>query len=307
MSNAESQNSQALYNQVCSQHNGISDFRAKLLALLPIASGAGIFLLFPKDGTPPNSPHLIFLGAFGIAITTGLLFYELRGIQKCIALIRAGIELEQTLSTARGAFNAKPLSIWGVSAEKAALIIYPAVIGAWAYIITLGLPAELWGDWINRHVHTLASIRVTIALSVAGFWAFMGAKVLTLGAKELELRGAKALETVRTLNRQSFLAEELQDCAMLEPILHDEFWIIRSGGQKQNKQEMLNALGGGRREIRNELVQLCGTDAAVALTLVGYYKDDSYVGDFWNMKVFVRTGSGWRCKMWQVVRIAQSP
>jgi len=35
----------ALYEQVCNAHNGIADFRGKLLTLLPIASGAGIFLL----------------------------------------------------------------------------------------------------------------------------------------------------------------------------------------------------------------------------------------------------------------------
>jgi hypothetical protein len=33
------------YEEICRAHDGISEFRAKLLALLPIASGAGIFLL----------------------------------------------------------------------------------------------------------------------------------------------------------------------------------------------------------------------------------------------------------------------
>lgn len=63
---------QVLYEQVCSQHDGIADFRAKLLALLPIASGAGIFLLFEKGGIPSAlSPHLVAIGLFGIAVTTG--------------------------------------------------------------------------------------------------------------------------------------------------------------------------------------------------------------------------------------------
>ena len=35
----------AEYAEVCTSHAGITDFRAKLLALLPIASGAGIALL----------------------------------------------------------------------------------------------------------------------------------------------------------------------------------------------------------------------------------------------------------------------
>ena len=33
------------YEHIWKAHDGISDFRAKLLALLPLASGAGIFLL----------------------------------------------------------------------------------------------------------------------------------------------------------------------------------------------------------------------------------------------------------------------
>ena len=33
------------YEEICKAHDGIAEFRAKLLTLLPIASGAGIFLL----------------------------------------------------------------------------------------------------------------------------------------------------------------------------------------------------------------------------------------------------------------------
>ena len=35
----------AEYHEVCSSHQAITDFRGKLLGLLPIATGAGIFLL----------------------------------------------------------------------------------------------------------------------------------------------------------------------------------------------------------------------------------------------------------------------
>src|SRR4030095_1887294 len=222
MTNDDGQKSQALYNQVCSQHDGISEFRAKLLALLPIASGAGIFLLFQKDGIPENYPHVAFIRAFGIAVTIGLFFYELRGIQKCIALITAAEQLEQKLSTEfDGAFKSKPSPVWGVSAEAAALIIYPAVIGSWGYVITLGLPAMLWGDWLNQHRNALALVRAVIALGIAGFWAFMGAQVLKRG------RSSPDLLEVRFANRETFRAEELRAKALLEPILHEEFWIVR--------------------------------------------------------------------------------
>lgn len=45
------------YEEVCRSHAAIVDFRGKLLALLPIASGAGIFLLLeqrPQDAPRPR-------------------------------------------------------------------------------------------------------------------------------------------------------------------------------------------------------------------------------------------------------------
>ena len=159
---------QVLYEQVCSQHDGIADFRAKLLALLPIASGAGIFLIFEKGGIPSDfSPHLVAIGLFGIAVTTGLFCYELRGIQYCDALIEAGKELEQKLSYEfKGAFQSKPRAKWGVGVTMAALIIYPAVAGAWVYIVSLGAPS------VRTHLVTCW----LISTAVAGVFAWRVSK-----------------------------------------------------------------------------------------------------------------------------------
>ena len=65
---------------------GITDFRAKLLALLPIASGAGIGFLFAQASGSVSSTEaglLIALGTFGVVITAGLFLYELRQIDHC--------------------------------------------------------------------------------------------------------------------------------------------------------------------------------------------------------------------------------
>ena len=78
-----------VYEEICKTHNGIADFRAKLLALLPIASGAGVFFLFDKlNGS--DRKLLIAVGLFGAAVTFGLLMYELRGIEDCTVLRRRG-------------------------------------------------------------------------------------------------------------------------------------------------------------------------------------------------------------------------
>ena len=173
MSSDRTENCRVLYEQVCTQHDGIADFRGKLLALLPIASGAGIFLLFENGGILQElSPHLIAIGLFGIAVTTGLFVYELRGIQKCNALIHAAENLEHELSyESKGAFRSRPPSIRGVGATTAALIIYPAVVGAWVYLATLAAAQK--GD------HVISGLTSTlISVLAAAVWAFGGWKVL---------------------------------------------------------------------------------------------------------------------------------
>jgi hypothetical protein len=131
------------YEEVCKAHDGITDFRAKLLALLPIASGTGVLLLL-SDHLDKVMPHLAAIGVFGFMITLGLFLYELRGVQKCYVLIKCGSLIEQKLLTEcqnAGAFstNPKPALKGLVGATWAALIIYPTIIGTWSYVGCLGL------------------------------------------------------------------------------------------------------------------------------------------------------------------------
>ena len=46
------------YTEVCKSYQAISDFRGKLLALIPIVSGTGISLLINKADSV-NSSHLL--------------------------------------------------------------------------------------------------------------------------------------------------------------------------------------------------------------------------------------------------------
>jgi hypothetical protein len=69
-----------VYQEICRSHEAITQFRAKLLALLPLASGAGVFLLL-QQGSSFN--YLGAIGLFGAAITLGLFLYELLGMQTC--------------------------------------------------------------------------------------------------------------------------------------------------------------------------------------------------------------------------------
>ena len=88
------ENRRAVYQQLCSSYVAIDSFRAHLLGLLPIASGAGIFLLL-KAGI--EEEFLQAVGWFGIVITLGLYAYELYGIKKCHCLIQYGIQMEKDM------------------------------------------------------------------------------------------------------------------------------------------------------------------------------------------------------------------
>jgi hypothetical protein len=79
-------------------------------------------------------PFLGPIGAFGFAITLGLLCYELYGIKKCHRLIEVGKGIEAALGV-QGQFINRPREVFGLINEPfAAGVIYPAVLGAWVYL-----------------------------------------------------------------------------------------------------------------------------------------------------------------------------
>jgi hypothetical protein len=128
----------AAYNQVCSAHDKIADFRQKLLALLPIASAGGLFLFISKDGISAGvKAYLGPIGIFAVLATLGLLAHELRGIQRCFYLQRCARRLESKIPDSMcefGAFTFTSKARNWTGAPLAAALIYPAVIGAWIYM-----------------------------------------------------------------------------------------------------------------------------------------------------------------------------
>ena len=127
------------YTEVCKGYHAISEFRGKLLALVPIVSGTGISLLINKSYSVDSS-HLPAVGAFGMLVTMGLFFYELRGIQRCKYLISIGGKLESALNMDWGQFKDRPGRIYGfIGAEIAGWIIYTAVFLGWLYVSATGI------------------------------------------------------------------------------------------------------------------------------------------------------------------------
>lgn len=150
---AELENVRNEYREVCQNHRTVTDFRGKLLTLLPLASGAGIYLLIPKQGNPNDlaPAYLVAIGVFGILVTLGLFLHELRGIEQCGDLIKVGRWLEDKMGLPEGQFTRED-NYYHMQKTRlrsfinnfkgpigAAWIIYPSVGVAWLFVLVLGL------------------------------------------------------------------------------------------------------------------------------------------------------------------------
>ena len=143
-------NLRTAYDQVCTTYHAIDDFRAKLLGFLPLVTGTGVVVLTGERGRV-RLDFLTPIGVFGIAVTAGLLAYELFGIRKCAALLAVGAELEHRLrlpvnhrGEVSGQFVRRPNNLLGVVNEPfAAATIYPAVLAAWTYLAFHGQPGPV--------------------------------------------------------------------------------------------------------------------------------------------------------------------
>ena len=140
-----------LYPEICRSHAGIAEFRARLLALLPLASGGGVFLLLNNTDTGPT---LTAAGVFGFVVTFGLFMYELRGIEDCV-MLRARAEFMEDrwlhVAPAGGHYRCRiPGRLHGLVSELGAgWIVYTAVMTSWLYVAGrgAGLDERLFRGW----------------------------------------------------------------------------------------------------------------------------------------------------------------
>jgi hypothetical protein len=136
-----------IYAEVGANYRAIDDLRLRLMALLPLATGTGVFLLLKPEGASPNLA--VEAGLFGIVATVSLFFYELHGIEKCAHYIHRGQQLEKVLKV-RGSFTSRPHEIFGVVSELLpAGLIYPASLAGWAYVTAAGWTGKLGGGRVS--------------------------------------------------------------------------------------------------------------------------------------------------------------
>ncbi|MEZ4773646.1 MAG: hypothetical protein R3D00_10735 [Bacteroidia bacterium] len=137
------------YSQLCASYRAIDDFRGKLLGFLPLVSGLSIWSTgWGGTNAVPEDMHPA-MGVFGLLVTLGLALFEMKGIQKCTALIRAGQQMEATLGVT-GMFTAIKDSHWTrfvVTEPVASAMIYATVAAVWAYVASQSSVwcAVVWG------------------------------------------------------------------------------------------------------------------------------------------------------------------
>jgi hypothetical protein len=138
-----------VYQEVCKSHGTIADFRAKLLALLPAASGASAFVLLAKTS---DRGLLGPLGLLGFTAIFGLFMYELRGIEDCVTLRKRAEEIEEQLHIPpeESHFRRDRGKLGGLADEVGAgWIVYTAILLSWLYVAGAGFNVGkyIWLHW----------------------------------------------------------------------------------------------------------------------------------------------------------------
>jgi hypothetical protein len=177
-----------VYQEVCKGHAAIADFRAKLLALLPIASAGGIALLL-KGEHPLDDALVIAIGVFGCTVTFGLFMYELRGVQDCVLLRGRAAELEKRMYIPPEAsqFSLRDRGYLRLVDEiGAGWIIYPAVMAAWAFVAAHA--AKLVDDLLAGGILAV----LYLAVVVAGVTLFMREPEAESPSPTASLAGSRA-------------------------------------------------------------------------------------------------------------------
>jgi hypothetical protein len=187
------ENLPAAYQAARDRHHQIDDFRGKLLALLPIASGAAGLLLLSKSDTIDK--YLTPIGIFGLAVTFGLFLYELHGISVCKQIIKQAGILEEKLNIPKplGLFRDREPNLVQrlFEPEMASWVVYLSVLAGWCYV------AGARGWWYRKSPGYIAS--PTWIVVVVG--TVLLAKWLTVAVPKSWWRGqqASAVKGIRHL------------------------------------------------------------------------------------------------------------
>lgn len=113
---------------------------------------------------------------------------------------------------------------------------------------------------------------------------------------------------LRTLNVGIGAAEKEHDLEFLRDVLHDELIFRRADGTLVGKNEYLADVPNrtyGALDVEIGDVDETSDNAVVTLTVTarGTRGGKPFAGTFRNVRMFVRDGERWRCKLWMNTRV----
>jgi hypothetical protein len=160
------------YEQSLQTYRMLADIRFKLLALVPLISGASIAIL-TTDPVHANSQLVLAGGVFGLLITLGVTIYNQRNTQFMNVSRFRACELEEILSLPlKGNLQLAPpkdlrffwtMHVWN---DRALALIYGTVLTAWVFLITR-TTLDLFGLSADGIVALVTIPLVTILMFVA--------------------------------------------------------------------------------------------------------------------------------------------
>lgn len=130
-----------LYSEICNGWRTLTDVRFKLLGLLPLVSGVLLFSILSKKNNayPISALGQLAIAMFGLAVTIGLLIYDLRNSQLYDDLIGRGRQLENELGVHTGHFRGRPKSSGLVRHDIGLKIVYYSSILSWIGILAFAI------------------------------------------------------------------------------------------------------------------------------------------------------------------------
>jgi hypothetical protein len=188
------------YHEVASNFRLLTEIRFKLLALLPIAAAAAAAL--GSSAADDHAATVLGLSIFGLAVTSGLVMYNVRNDQLYNELVGRAANIERSLGLPDGAFANRPtawLSIplprerqWPVDHGRSVGLIYVASVSLWAF---MGLSAGAQVAWGARPIPwwvVITTLAAAVTITVAGARRVVAIR----DARAADMRSAAALAVV---------------------------------------------------------------------------------------------------------------
>lgn len=204
---------QLAYNRAGESYEAITEFRGKLLTLLPLATGTGVFLLLER-AQADGSLFRRFLGPIGLfsaVVTVGLFTYELRGMQRChrLEIQAAGLERQLGLSAEQGPFRGQPPRALGnmLGPPAAGLIIYLATAFVWLWLAGYGFSWRREFVWWTR-VSDARPFLLGFGVVLVGTWILLSWWLRRSATGGLTKRGANTMIDL-------FDSQSLQDSSVV--------------------------------------------------------------------------------------------